>query len=92
MGMLHLHSCIYNTALLLNLIVRETVIANIITLLYPAAAILIDIYIIFQNLTERCCSGKVVSILNSPFLSDSGIKCLALFRRLQKIKIEGIYW
>ena len=32
---------------------------------------------------------KTVSILNSPFLSDTGIKCLAAFYRLQKIRIEG---
>lgn len=42
-----------------------------------------------KSLTEKCCLVKTVAILNSPFLSDSGVQCLSSWHRLQKIQIEG---
>ena len=46
-------------------------------------------YFYIQMLTEKCSSVKTISILNSPLISDTGMKYLTAFRRLQKIQIEG---
>ena len=40
-------------------------------------------------LTEKCCSVKTISFLDSPLISDAGMKHLTKFRRLQKIQMEG---
>ena len=40
-------------------------------------------------LTDTCSSVRNISILNSPLISDTGMKYLTTFRRLQKIQIEG---
>ena len=46
-------------------------------------------YFYIQMLTEKCSSVRTISILNSPLISDTGLKYLTTFRRLQKIQIEG---
>ncbi|CAB4012185.1 F-box LRR-repeat 13-like, partial [Paramuricea clavata] len=42
-----------------------------------------------KMLTDKCNSVKTISILNSPLISDAGMKYLTKFRRLQKIQIEA---
>ncbi|XP_032221277.2 dynein regulatory complex subunit 6 [Nematostella vectensis] len=42
-----------------------------------------------QSLTSECRTLRTVSILNSPFLSDTAYKSLALCRKLHKLRIEG---